>query len=91
MLASDYETLPDPMRDEVRRFFDSNESWLVDVLERGREEGSLRDGTPPREVAQAIVGGLEGALLVARPYGDVKRFQTAAGQLLDALASTPRS
>jgi TetR/AcrR family transcriptional repressor of nem operon len=91
MLASDYETLPEPMRDEVLGFFDSNEAWLTGVLERGREEGSLRDGAPPSEVAQAIVGGLEGALLIARPYGDVSRFNAVADQLLDALATAPRS
>jgi hypothetical protein len=33
-----------------------------------------------------IVGGLEGAMLVARPYGDVARFQAAAANLLAGLA-----
>ena len=40
-----------------------------------------------------IVGGLEGAMLVARPYGDIARFQAAAANLLAGLApaSTARS
>ena len=29
-----------------------------------------------------LVGGLEGAMLVARPYGDVARFDSAAVSLL---------
>jgi hypothetical protein len=29
-----------------------------------------------------ILSGLEGAMLVARPYGDVDRFMTTASQLL---------
>ena len=33
-----------------------------------------------------IVGALEGALLIARPYGDVARFQAAAANLLAGLA-----
>jgi hypothetical protein len=33
-----------------------------------------------------IVGGLEGAMLVARPYGDIARFQAAAAKLLAGLA-----
>jgi hypothetical protein len=39
-----------------------------------------------RSVARTIVGGLEGAMLVARPYGDIKRFRAAASLLIDGLA-----
>jgi TetR/AcrR family transcriptional repressor of nem operon len=87
MLAADYATLPEPMRDAVRRFFDDNEAWLTGVIEQGELEGSLQlgDGSA-REGAQALVGGLEGALLIARPYGEVTRFETAATRLLTSLA-----
>jgi TetR/AcrR family transcriptional repressor of nem operon len=87
MLAADYDTLPKPMRDAVIRFFDENEAWLTGVLEHGREEGALRLSGSASEAAQALVSGLEGALLIARPYGDVTRFQAAATQLLMSLAS----
>ena len=36
MLAADYATLPDPMRERVVRFFDDNEVWLAKVLEEVR-------------------------------------------------------
>jgi TetR/AcrR family transcriptional repressor of nem operon len=36
-----------------------------------------------------IVGGLEGAMLVARPYGDAARFQAAAASLLAGLLADP--
>ena len=85
MLAAEYETLPRPMQDAVIRFFDQNESWLESVLEQGRAEGSLHFASA-RNTARMIVGGLEGAMLVARPYGDVARFQAAAANLL---AGTP--
>lgn len=88
MLAADYDTLPKPMRDAVIRFFDDNELWLTRVLGQGQEDGSLRLGGSANEAAQAIIGGLEGALLVARPYGDMARFQATATHLLTALAST---
>jgi TetR/AcrR family transcriptional regulator, transcriptional repressor for nem operon len=87
MLAADYETLPKPMRSAVIRFFDDSETWLTDVLEQGQEQGSLRLGGSAGEAAQALVSGLEGALLIARPYGDVARFQAAATRLLTSLAS----
>jgi TetR/AcrR family transcriptional repressor of nem operon len=82
MLAADYDTLPKPMRDAVIRFFDDNEAWLTGVLEQGQEEGALRLSGAANKTAQALVSGLEGALLIARPYEDVARFEAAATQLL---------
>ncbi len=35
-----------------------------------------------------IVSGLEGAMLIARPYGDIARFRAAAANLLSGLART---
>jgi len=56
-------------------FFDQSESWLTRVLEQGRAEGTLSFDGSAASAAQAIVSGLEGALLVARPYPDVERFE----------------
>ena len=44
MLASDFATLPKPMKDGVRVFFDANEAWLTRVVEEGRRARSLRRG-----------------------------------------------
>jgi TetR/AcrR family transcriptional regulator, transcriptional repressor for nem operon len=87
MLAADYDTLPGPMREAVIRFFDHNETWLTGVLEQGQAEGSLDLDGSAGQAAQALVGGLEGAMLIARPYGDPARFQTAATRLLESLAT----
>ena len=87
MLAAEYDTLPAPMRDAILRFFDDNEEWLTRVLEQGREDGTLRGNGSARDEARTIVSGLEGALLVARPFGDVDRFEAAATRLLKGLAT----
>jgi TetR/AcrR family transcriptional regulator, transcriptional repressor for nem operon len=87
MLAAEYETLPGPMREAIVRFFDESETWLARVLEEGREEGSLRLPGPANDEARAIVDGLEGALLVARPLGDVDRFEATAARLLARLSA----
>jgi TetR/AcrR family transcriptional repressor of nem operon len=87
MLAAEYETLPNPIRDAVIAFLDQNETWLESVLERGRREGGLRFAGSAREAAQSIVSGLEGAMLVARPYGELERFRTAASRLLASFAA----
>jgi TetR/AcrR family transcriptional regulator, transcriptional repressor for nem operon len=89
MLAAEYQTLPEPMRDAVIEFFDENEAWLEAVLADGREHGALLFDGPPREAARLIVSTLEGAMLVARPYGDVERFEVAAERLLAAFVEAP--
>ena len=89
MLAAEYQTLPGPMQAEVVAFFDENERWLAGVLEQGEAEGTLAYTGSAAEVAQTIVSGLEGAMLVARPYGDVERFESAARRLLGGLAASP--
>jgi TetR/AcrR family transcriptional repressor of nem operon len=90
MLAADYATLPDRMRDRVVLFFDDNEAWLAQVLEDGRSHGTLRFQGSARSVARTLLGGLEGAMLVARPYGDVARFRAAASLMIDGLAAETR-
>ena len=85
MLAADYATLPDPMRARVVRFFDDNEVWLGRVLEEGRKAGTIRFKGSPRPVARTLIGGLEGAMLVARPYHDLERFRAAAELLIRGL------
>lgn len=86
MLAADYETLSEPMREAVIGFFDQNEEWATRVLSDGQADGSLRVEGSAREAAQALVSGLEGAMLIARPYGGVERFEASAAQLLTSLA-----
>ena len=85
MLAAEYETVPDPIRGAVVDFLDENEAWLARVLERGRAEGSLTFSEPAAVTARSVVGGLEGAMLVARPYSAVDRFEATAAQLLAGL------
>ena len=86
MLAAEYQTLPAAMQDAVLRFFDQNESWLERVLAQGQQDGSLQFAGSARETARMIISGLEGAMLLARPYGDITRFQVAAANLVSGLA-----
>jgi TetR/AcrR family transcriptional repressor of nem operon len=82
MLAAEYGTLPDGMRSRMRHFFDENERWLVAVLRQGKKEKSLRFAGTPAEAARALVGSLEGAMMLARSFGDPARFKSASDRLL---------
>ena len=87
MLAAEHATLPQPIRERLTAFFDLNEAWLERVLEQGCAEGSLRLNARSAETAQLIVSALEGAMLVARPYGELGRFDSAVTGLLAGLTT----
>lgn len=89
MLAAEYNTLPKGMRELVIAFFDENELWLAGVLEEGSRTGALHLTASSAETARMILASLEGAMLVARPYGDIDRFQSAAEQLIAGLTGKP--
>jgi TetR/AcrR family transcriptional regulator, transcriptional repressor for nem operon len=88
MLAAEYETLPAPIRGAVVAFLADNEAWLRRVLEEGRNDGSLRFKGSVSDTARSILSGLEGAMLLARSYGDLEGFQAGATLLLRSLAGT---
>jgi TetR/AcrR family transcriptional repressor of nem operon len=85
MLAAEYATLPKPMKAELKHFFDENERWLISVLAKGQATKKLRFTGSARDVAQLLVGSLEGAMMLARSYNDVARFEATAQRLLAGL------
>ena len=91
MLAAEYATLPAPMQAELKRFFDMNERWLTNVLQQGRRSGLLLFKESANERARVMLGALEGAMLVARSYGDSRRFQAAAEHVLEDLGAGGKS
>ena len=87
MLAEDFTTLPNEMREEVRAFFDENEAWLTKVLVEGQKAGSIRYGGAVEVEAQLLLTGFQGAQIIARSYEDATRFQSIAQRLLMGLAT----
>jgi len=82
LLAAEYATLPAPMQQGLTSFFDANERWLTTVLEGGLRAGVFRFSNSANERARVLLGAFEGAMLVARAYGDPRRFHAAAEHLL---------
>jgi TetR/AcrR family transcriptional repressor of nem operon len=90
MFAAEYSTLPGPMRNELRRFFNKNEEWLARHLEQGRANGGFQYEGSSLEMARMLTAGLEGAMLLARSFEEPKRFTATADRLLAELG-VPRS
>ena len=87
MLAAEFATLPKPMKAGLKQFFDANEKWLTAILESGRAATCLRFTGDASELARLLVGSLEGAMMIARSYGQVERFDATAGRLLADLGA----
>ena len=90
MLAAEHATLPAPMQEGLKQFFNMNERWLTAVLLGGRRSGSFLFKESASERARVVLGALEGAMLVARSYGDPRRFHAAAEHVLADLGAGGR-
>jgi TetR/AcrR family transcriptional regulator, transcriptional repressor for nem operon len=82
MMAAEFDTLDEPMRQSLLAFFDTNYRWLGDVLTAGRRAGELRFSGDAGEAAELLVSTLEGAMLLNRPSGNTQRFDAVVAQLL---------
>ena len=85
MLAADVTTLDTSVVEDLRRAFEDHEGWLKGVLDEGKKSGSLRFDASPRDEARLLLSSLEGAMLIARTFEDLCRFETSARHLLAKL------
>lgn len=87
MLATDFNTLPEQIRVEVRAFYRLNESWLEQRLEAARQAGDLSFPGSARVAAETFFAMLEGALLSARVIGDSSRLSRVYGWMETLMAT----
>jgi TetR/AcrR family transcriptional regulator, transcriptional repressor for nem operon len=79
LLAADDRNVPDPIRDEVGAFFDDQTAWLHHTL----KSLGLKSAVATRR-AEALLAGLEGALIIAHSRRSQASFGTAAKELIRA-------
>lgn len=87
VLASEFEAIPEKMRQEARLLMREIFQWLVAVLELGREQGTLIYPGCSERKAVEIGAALQGALQVARMAGK-ERFHQVLEQLSLELKQT---
>lgn len=85
MLATDSLTLPAIVTEEVQEFFAENEAWLTQVLEEGQHAHLFRSDIRAAKEAAALFAALEGAMMIARGFGDTERFTQTSAALLASL------
>lgn len=78
MLAAETDALPEEVRAEVRRFVDTNVSWLARAIVAA--SGGSADPDAAVSQGRAIFAALEGAMLIARGIGDIAQFDAMAAE-----------
>lgn len=78
VLGAEFETLPEAMQAQVRRFYEHAQAWLGDVLEEGRKDGVFAFAGDSEDAARAIVSAMEGALIIGRALGEPAQLAAAA-------------
>ena len=78
MLAAEHSTIPGPVLELVRAFFLDNETWIAGILLEGRKSGRIAFAGPASPVARALMSAIEGAMLAAKAFGDLDRFDAVA-------------
>lgn len=83
MLASDVLTLPKPIQNEVREFFNKIGMWLAQLLTEGiaNKEFFIKKTNLNHEV-MFILSMLEGSLLLARLFKDEEYLTTASQHIV---------
>jgi TetR/AcrR family transcriptional repressor of nem operon len=81
MLATDIETLPKPLKNEIRKFFTDNINWLARII---RSQQPAKAITEKRllEIASMIISTLQGATNVAKALDDHGYFTRTVKELL---------
>lgn len=72
MLAAEVATLTNANQQLLKAYFDLAENWLSDVF--SSQTSKKTTGLTPRQSAQIIISGLEGALLIDRVDGGSERL-----------------
>lgn len=64
--AAELDSLPDPLRGDLSRFFAKHIGWLEQVLTEGIADGTIRADLAPAPQARLVIAALEGALMMER-------------------------
>lgn len=91
MLATETETLPDAVREELQAYYAMVVGWLARAVSRGREDGSVRAPGEAQELAQLVLASVQGAATTARCMKSHAPFEAAMRQVHYALAGAGTS
>ncbi|AUH51373.1 TetR/AcrR family transcriptional regulator [Chromobacterium sp. ATCC 53434] len=66
ILSTEFQTLPDDMREEAAAFIDEMRQWAVAIVRQGRDSGQMAYAGTPEAVGMMLFSALQGGLQLAR-------------------------
>ncbi|POA98355.1 TetR/AcrR family transcriptional regulator [Chromobacterium sinusclupearum] len=66
IFSTEFQTLPEDMRQEAAAFIDEMRQWAVAIVRKGREVGAMRYAGTPEAVGMLLFAALQGGLQLAR-------------------------
>ncbi|WP_434626646.1 TetR/AcrR family transcriptional regulator [Chromobacterium sp. CV08] len=66
ILSTEFQTLPDDMRQEAAAFIDEMRQWAVAIVRQGRDSGQMDYAGTPEAVGMMLFSALQGGLQLAR-------------------------
>jgi TetR/AcrR family transcriptional regulator, transcriptional repressor for nem operon len=89
MMATDSESLPPDVLEEVRGCYGDHEKWLAGTLKEGLRKGEVRFSESPAIVARVIFDALEGAMLATRAFQTPQRLVNTIKWCLSQIQPRP--
>jgi TetR/AcrR family transcriptional regulator, transcriptional repressor for nem operon len=81
------------LRERAQRAFDDWRAFIIRTVEKGKELGDVDVAADAEGIATVIVGGMEGAILLSKTYGDARHIHHMVAHLrayLDTFIHTKR-
>ncbi len=85
MLGAELKTLNSPLTEQVAKFYQDNQTRLVQLLQQGRETGEFKFPGQVQSMAMVIFSMLEGGMLITRADGGVAQFREMVEQLIQVV------
>ncbi len=89
MLGSEAESLTERGRALLAAFVERNQRAIVDLIDAGARDGSVRPPSDPLGFARGLIAALQGGLVLARVSGGPAFFQSVIGPMLGSVRASP--
>ncbi|MBB6479716.1 TetR/AcrR family transcriptional regulator [Spirochaeta isovalerica] len=82
MVAADYHSMPEGIREHSQRLIAQVEEWLTDLVEKGKEAGEFRQYLSSSDTARHMIYVMSGSLKMARIFKEPGRIKRAEKDLV---------
>jgi TetR/AcrR family transcriptional repressor of nem operon len=82
ILASEVDSLPDEVKQEIDIFFNDQTRWLERVIAQGQKTGTINPALNAADLAFSYLSTLEGAMVVAKSQNKPSRLAKTAQQFI---------